>query len=57
MHKDEVSLLTFPGSAFVTCRCVGNMKPVLQAEAPGQVDRPFSQVECCLLHSAVCAVL
>ena len=33
--QDGVPLLTFPGSNSLTPRCVGNLKPIPQAEAPG----------------------
>lgn len=41
--KDGISLLTFPGNTSLASRCVGNLKPVLQIEAPGKINRSFSQ--------------
>lgn len=32
---DSVSLFTFPWSVSLASRCVGNMMPIAQAEAPG----------------------
>lgn len=43
MYKDGVSLLKFLGSASLVSRYVGNLNPVPQVQAPGQLNRPFSQ--------------
>ena len=43
VYKNAVSMLTFTGNAFLASRCVENLKPVLQAEAPDKLNRIFSQ--------------
>lgn len=43
VHKDSVSLLTVTWSVSFASRCVENLMPILQAEVPDEVNRPFSQ--------------
>ena len=38
--KDGIAWPLFPESTSVAPRCVTNLKPTPQAEAPGQVNRP-----------------
>lgn len=51
-----MSLLMFPGSTFLASRCVGSMKPVLWAEAPGYITRHFSQGDCSCVQPVVSAL-
>lgn len=39
--RDGIRWSTAPESTSVATRCMVNLKPAPQAEAPGQVDRPF----------------
>lgn len=39
--KDGVALLMFPESTSLASRCEGNLKPVLQGETSGYVNRFF----------------
>lgn len=41
-RNDGISWPTFPESTSVASRCVTNLVPILQAEAPAQVNRRFS---------------
>lgn len=41
-YEDGVSLPTPLGSSSIVSRCVANLKPIPLAEAPGQINRPFS---------------
>ena len=58
VQKVHVSLFEFPGSATLASRCVGNLRPVPEGEAPGFANRPFSQEnwDCFSLLSVQCPV-
>ena len=52
------SWTTFPENVFVASRCVVNLKPVPQAEAPGQVNRLFYMRRMgCVSVCSMCYVL
>lgn len=58
MYRDGVFLLIFPGSASLTPSCVWNLKPVPEMEAPGWVNRHFSQEDwLCVSVCCRCSVL
>lgn len=47
---------TFSESTSEVSRCVANLKHIFQTKAPGQINRHFSQEDCGIFQSAVCAV-
>lgn len=53
-----ISLPVFPESSYVACICLANLKLIPQAEAPGQLNGPFSLEDWrCMLASHLCDAL